>query len=238
MSTYKSYSELIGKTLKYGDYVKFEKFDLLYKVQNTHLSCESDGYTNNKLFELLHIDSDTKRSIASIIYNKSKSTIAGDWPTFSPNDYEAATKFVLAMYQFVDGASAAQVPGKSYFITIEGKKLYTKPNKDELTVPVEFIRQAHKAACADWKQKLEKQFPSLFIEEMFKLGTRLRIYRPGGENEEFLLARKNSSECVLICLENGNPWDSMNCMLYTSEGCKRSDLEKYIEKKFDILLKK
>lgn len=34
----------------------------------------------------------------------------------------------------------------------------------------EFIREAHKAACPDWKRKIEKEFPILFEKPKFEIG--------------------------------------------------------------------
>lgn len=47
----------------------------------------------------------------------------------------------------------------------------TKPNKME--VPKEFVLEAHKAACADWKKKIENQFPELF--STFEFGQSVTI---------------------------------------------------------------
>jgi hypothetical protein len=44
--------------------------------------------------------------------------------------------------------------------------LYSKSKTNEeiteVTVDVEFVKQAHAEACSDWKQKIEKKFPDLF----------------------------------------------------------------------------
>jgi hypothetical protein len=37
----------------------------------------------------------------------------------------------------------------------------------ELTVSKEFLLEAHKAACSDWKQRLEEEFPELFETDKY-----------------------------------------------------------------------
>jgi hypothetical protein len=39
----------------------------------------------------------------------------------------------------------------------------------KVTLPEEFVIEAHKAACAEWKAKIEKQLPELF-EPVYKMG--------------------------------------------------------------------
>jgi hypothetical protein len=38
---------------------------------------------------------------------------------------------------------------------------------DKLTVSKEFVLEAHKAACADWKQRLEEEFPKVFETDKY-----------------------------------------------------------------------
>jgi len=47
--------------------------------------------------------------------------------------------------------------------------LYSEKTKksNELTVSKEFVLEAHKAACSDWKNKLEKQFPEVFESDKY-----------------------------------------------------------------------
>lgn len=41
--------------------------------------------------------------------------------------------------------------------------------KKEFKVSESFIREAHKVACSEWKQKLEKQFPEVFTNSIQSL---------------------------------------------------------------------
>lgn len=40
--------------------------------------------------------------------------------------------------------------------------------KEEYKVDKDFILQAHKAACSEWKEKLENKFPDIFIDQPIK----------------------------------------------------------------------
>ena len=60
----------------------------------------------------------------------------------------------------------------SYFTT--RFKLISKANKQKTMATYQvdeaFIKEAHKAACYDWKKKLEAKFPTLFIKYTPKVG--------------------------------------------------------------------
>jgi len=43
-----------------------------------------------------------------------------------------------------------------------------KTKKTGFTVDEKFIKEAHGAACSEWKQKLEKKFPEVFASKFFK----------------------------------------------------------------------
>jgi hypothetical protein len=47
--------------------------------------------------------------------------------------------------------------------------LYSEKNKksNELTVSKEFVLEAYKSACSDWKMKLEQEFPELFEADKY-----------------------------------------------------------------------
>jgi hypothetical protein len=71
-----------------------------------------------------------------------------------------------------------------------------------LQVSENFVLEAHKAACPEWKQKIEKQFPGLFTH---KVGNR---YEYG--NDVYLLVRiasdANYDWVNLIDMKTGNRW--------------------------------
>jgi hypothetical protein len=35
---------------------------------------------------------------------------------------------------------------------------------------IEFIKEGHAAACSEWKAKIEKEFPKLFVKEELEVG--------------------------------------------------------------------
>lgn len=76
-----------------------------------------------------------------------------------------------------------------------------EPKIQLLEVSPEFVKKAHRAACADWKKKIEKQFPSLFPKETYKIGDKLKI--EDFTDATFLLAATGARECVLVCFEDG-----------------------------------
>jgi hypothetical protein len=64
-----------------------------------------------------------------------------------------------------------------------------------------FILDAHKAACADWKVKIEKEFPHLFQKQIYKLGDRFtnrysqdiyQLVRVGFNSVNFLNLNENA----------------------------------------------
>jgi hypothetical protein len=69
-----------------------------------------------------------------------------------------------------------------------------------LVVSPDFVKKAHRAACADWKKKIEKQFPSLFPKPVFKIGDRLRIDGDTG----WLLTAVDYLKCAIVNVNNGH----------------------------------
>jgi hypothetical protein len=68
----------------------------------------------------------------------------------------------------------------SYWVDEDCFDLYSesKTNKEitEVTVDIEFVKQAHAAACSDWKQKIEKKFPKIFEVELSPAGKALKEF--------------------------------------------------------------
>jgi len=55
--------------------------------------------------------------------------------------------------------------------------LYSESKKiTEVTVDVEFVKQAHAEACSDWKQKIERKFPKIFEVELSPAGKALKEF--------------------------------------------------------------
>lgn len=57
---------------------------------------------------------------------------------------------------------------------------------DELTVDAEFLKAAHAAACAEWKKKLEKKYPSVFKKpktwKPMPLGSKITLSGDGSKD--------------------------------------------------------
>jgi hypothetical protein len=51
--------------------------------------------------------------------------------------------------------------------------------KDQFVVSKDFIKQAHKAACSEWKQKIEEQFPEMFMSKEYEFGESVVITEGG-----------------------------------------------------------
>jgi len=34
---------------------------------------------------------------------------------------------------------------------------------------IQFIKDGHAAACSEWKERIEKEFPKLFVKEQYKM---------------------------------------------------------------------
>jgi hypothetical protein len=94
--------------------------------------------------------------------------------------------------------------------------------KETTSVSVSFVKQAHAAACNEWKRKIEKEFPGLFEEE-FLAGSRIQI-----EGDVYLLTHVGL-EAYLSKVENGNVWNS-KAMDYSKNITKRQ-LDDYIGEK-------
>ena len=74
-----------------------------------------------------------------------------------------------------------------------------------VTLPEEFVLEAHKAACSEWKAKIEKQAPELFTPK-YKIGD--KFIRNDGiyEGRTYLLSNISDGKCGLIDVENGELW--------------------------------
>lgn len=70
------------------------------------------------------------------------------------------------------------------------------------TIEESFIRQAHKAACQQWKTKIEEKFPEVFPKVIYKVGNRFKL-----EQEEFILANIGDKQVQAISLKDGGRWN-------------------------------
>lgn len=67
-----------------------------------------------------------------------------------------------------------------------------------------FILEAHKAACNEWKTKIENKFPELF--ELYKVGDKFM----GGHmnNSKYILAGVGENLVCFINLNTGRRWSN------------------------------
>lgn len=80
---------------------------------------------------------------------------------------------------------------------------YNKPKTFE--VEEDFIKAAHKAACSEWKTKIEAKFPDAFPKEVtYKIGDRFK--KINSDPDEYILANVDGKRVTLINLNNGNRW--------------------------------
>jgi len=102
MATYKSFKELNGKTLKFGDKVIFtvKKEEITYTVQSKYLDCLGDIgclSDNFKIFDLLRLK---KKEFCSNYYGYLDKR--GGFPECKFGDYEALTRVTLALFCVIE----------------------------------------------------------------------------------------------------------------------------------------
>jgi hypothetical protein len=218
MKTYKSYNELKGNTLAYEDKVIMDNHE--YTVCMTFLRNIS-GENNSYIFKKY----DIARNLADTVYGYK--TTEGDWPCSRVDDYKALTRLVLVLFQFLEGKQEAEfdIDGDKFLVSKSGANKLISAKK-ELTVPSEFVRQAHEAACSEWKLKIEKQFPELFKVEEYPIGTRVMLSLCEG-NSEFILASLKG-DAYLIQLSSGIVWTSTKLMKIVDNKVSHSELKRYL----------
>jgi hypothetical protein len=238
MNTYKSYKQLVGKTLTKGDKVvfSFPKFAYEYIVDDCFLRIvkSRDGeYRNCIVFDHLGVKRAELEAIAALVYDVRKEDIRGDWPQF--NNFEAATNLVLVLFQFLEGKSHAEAPGTNFLVNKLGEK--ASWSKD-LTVPKEFVLEAHKVACSEWKNKIETQFPELFDDlKTYDIGTRVEI------SEAPHVLTMIRGELYLVSLLDGLVWSHEGMTPVMTDGGElnmkvtRRQLERYVDGNFTIVNK-
>ena len=82
-----------------------------------------------------------------------------------------------------------------------------KDTNQELTVDKQFVLDAYRAACSEWKDKLEKKFPKLFEQEKtYRIGDRFVLDEDliGLVGGDYVLAQVLPREVCLISIKNGN----------------------------------
>jgi hypothetical protein len=82
---------------------------------------------------------------------------------------------------------------------MDNKCCGVSPQEKTYTVKESFVKAAHAQACSEWKQKIEKEFPEMFVS--YSRGS--KFSRNG---QTYILARTGNEEMNLIDLESGNRW--------------------------------
>jgi hypothetical protein len=166
MKTYKSFNELNGNTLAEGDIVVFNGNNYFAPTnRGSFLSSRTTAVSNDRPF----VDAGFStarliRKLANLAYGYTPSN--GTWPPAAANDYEALTRLVLVLFQFLEGKEKAEVniDGVKFFVDKSANKIKVDPI-DKVEVSVEFVKRAHEAACSAWKKNIENEFPHLFMND-------------------------------------------------------------------------
>jgi hypothetical protein len=96
--------------------------------------------------------------------------------------------------------------GEGDLYLYRGENKFERQKQNKLTVREEFLLEAHKAACADWKLKIEKEFPSLFrskLESYFESFGDI-VYDSGSATYRAKIVKDRGCDYVLVPLPNGN----------------------------------
>ena len=141
----------------------------------------------------------------------SKYYAAGGGDEYNPIDVTGTIDWVgdgSGVYSYIvkwdNGNRNGYVEGDLYLYRGENK--FERQKQKKLTVREEFLLEAHKAACADWKLKIEKEFPSLFrskLESYFESFGDI-VYDSGSAAYRAKIVKDRGCDYVLVPLPNGN----------------------------------
>jgi hypothetical protein len=131
---YKTYNELKGNTLTYGDKVIFVKDEHIYTytADYTHIF-NTDG-SNTYIFERLGYKTESERTafVTECIGYKAYS---GGCPTTNYKDYDALTKIALGIFAKIEGIhidTTREPESVSCYITIDGKTMSIETIKNDI----------------------------------------------------------------------------------------------------------
>ena len=111
--TYKSFKELNGKTLQYGDTIYFGK--LKYEVSECYLHLRTGA--NDEVFTKMKIDEGAMEELIERAYGYP--TRGGNWPECKSRDYEALTRAALMVYALMDNDPYIEFQFGKTFRTID-----------------------------------------------------------------------------------------------------------------------
>lgn len=106
--TFKSYDELLGYTLMYGDEVSFinskKKITEYYKVVSAHIMNTTHFHNNDMIFKLLKLDG---RKFCTTHYGYQAGS--GICPECKSNDFPALTRMVLALFAKLEDRTIGEI---------------------------------------------------------------------------------------------------------------------------------
>ncbi len=108
----------------------------------------------------------------------------------------------LSFYNKKDMVAGSRSPLSPDLLTFEEFKQKYMEKKETFEVDKEFILEAYKSACPNWKQKIKDKFPNVF-ENIFigaKPGDRFKHE----DGDKYIFSRITSNTYCLVDLGNGN----------------------------------
>jgi hypothetical protein len=80
----------------------------------------------------------------------------------------------------------------------------------KIPVSIEFIKKAHSVACSDWKTKIEREYPSVFAEEVrFKIGDNIQLPKESVYHKHtYLIVGIGEDKVILANMGTGGKWSS------------------------------
>lgn len=114
--------------------------------------------------------------------------------------------------------SFEQINREGTNLKIVSKKLMKTYEVDE-----EFIKQAHSAACGDWKRRLEAKFPEVF-SKTYRIGD--RFLDVNDDDQEYLLVKVDHNLVSLINLSNGRSYDGRNYTVVSTDNITEKEFDR------------
>jgi hypothetical protein len=79
----------------------------------------------------------------------------------------------------------------------------TRSESTELfSVDADFLKQAHAAACSEWKEKLEQKYPKVFVKQL-AVSEIYKINKPGASSDELAIIRPTKGPEEIMYIADG-----------------------------------
>lgn len=97
---------------------------------------------------------------------------------------------------------------------------------EKLTVSIKFVQQAYREACSEWKAKIAKEFPELFINNIEKIRELKSYSKVSQYNSVYddLVSIFNSGRRIEIRLPNANKDWTFAVWDLAKEICEKFDM--------------